>query len=77
MIFSIWTILLCFICIVPFSIAFFYLTLGIKILVSGRREKNRTKTISGYNTIFSSVFLMFTVYFIWVLLYQHLLSVEL
>jgi uncharacterized membrane protein len=77
MVFSILSVLLGFVCIVPFSIAFFYFTLGIKILASGRKEKNRTKTISGYNTIFSSAFLMFTVYLVWLLVHQNLLSVQL
>lgn len=76
MLFSILAILISCVCIIPFVIAFLYFRLGIQILVSGKKEKNRTKTISGFNTVFSSMFLMFMIYLFWFLMFSNLVSVE-
>lgn len=61
-------------CLIPFGIALFYFILGAKTLLSGKREKSRTKTISGYNTIFISGISMIALYAGWYWLCRAVLS---
>jgi hypothetical protein len=51
--------------LIPFCIIGIYLLLGIQNLVTGAREKNPSKTRSGYKAISLSLIGMLIVFFTW------------
>jgi hypothetical protein len=64
------------VCLIPFGISLSYFILGVRLLISGKREKSSIKTSSGYKSILFSVIAMVVIYFLWQWLYWNLLGWE-
>jgi hypothetical protein len=63
-------------CLIPFGFSFFYIFLGIRNYLTGKKENSRQKIIGGTNTIAYAVLGMIVTFFIWLLLCKTFLSWE-
>lgn len=68
MLFSFFLAIITLICLVPFGVSIFYLVLGVKSCITGRKEGNRQKTHGGIFSIVFSALGMAGSYLFWRLL---------
>lgn len=62
---------------VPFSAAVFYFFLGIRGYMVGRKERSKAKMIGGYNSMAYSFLGMFAIAFLWYVIAQIFLGIQL